>query len=49
MKEIPVKTIVLTVDEGWYEALCRVTGWVESGEVCRWDAVIEHTNIIEEE
>lgn len=49
MKEIPVKTVILTLDEEWYEAICRVLSYVESGEIVQWDAVIEHTITVEEE
>jgi hypothetical protein len=36
--------ITLVVDEGWLAAIANMTGFVESGEVCRW---AKHTELTE--
>lgn len=35
-KNVKVRTIVLTVDQEWFEAIARMTEMTEPGEVCYW-------------
>ena len=36
MKTVDGYRIVLEVDEGWFEAIARMTEYVEFGELCNW-------------
>lgn len=36
MKTVEGYRIVLEVDQGWYDAIARMTEYAESGELCSW-------------
>ena len=49
MKTIEGYRIVLEVDEMWFDAIARMTEYVEYGELCNWVSSDRLTFEIEEE